>query len=297
MASDEMASLPPGNTKLAASDAKAKNWQLTLNEVKKYDQLKEYLTSLKSLTYLISCKEIAPSTGHEHIHIFCQFKNMIKLSIKKCCGAHIERCQGTPQQNVAYIKKDGNIIDEIGEVRNHGGRTIAEVKKMTSVEREELPIQYYNIVEKINAKESNDIRLDDIYKPDIEVHWICGPSGVGKTKKAFDICREHGYETINMVKYENGFWNGIGTSECAVYDEFRDSHMKPSEFINFIDYNIHPLNIKGGHEMNRYKFIIITSVQDPEFIYMNVEGEPRKQWMRRMKIDYITGYKDLGIDE
>lgn len=64
-----------------------------------------------------------------------------------------------------------------------------------------------------------------------------------------------------MVKFENGFWNGIGNSKCCIYDDFRDSHMKPSEFINFIDYNKHQLNVKGSYKLNNYEFIIITSVQ------------------------------------
>ena len=55
-------------------------------------------------------------------------------------------------------------------------------------------------------------------------------------------------------------------------------------FIKFIDYNKHPLNIKGGSIINNYELIIITSVQNPELIYMNVGDEPRKQWLRRMEI-------------
>ena len=55
----------------------------------------------------------------------------------------------------------------------------------------------------------------------------------------------------------------VGDSPIALYDDFRDSHMKPSEFINFIDYNVHGLNIKNGEIQNNYKYIIITSVQDP----------------------------------
>lgn len=65
--------------------------------------------------------------------------------------------------------------------------------------------------------------------------------------------------------------------------------MKPSEFINFIDYNKHQLNVKGSYKLNNYEFIIITSVQSPEEIYKNIEGEPRTQWLRRMKRIHIMG--------
>ena len=91
-----------------------------------------------------------------------------------------------------------------------------------------------------------------------------------------------------MIKHEGDFWNGTGSAKIAIYDEFRDSSMKPSEFINFIDYNVHTLNIKGGSIINRYELIIITSVQNPKYIYSNVGDEPRKQWLRRMEVIDMT---------
>lgn len=98
MATVEMATDASGNTSTSARGvAKARNWQLTQNKVERYDETVEYLKGLKSLNYLISCKEIAPTTGHEHIHIYCQFNKPIKLSVNKCQGAHIEACKGTPQ--------------------------------------------------------------------------------------------------------------------------------------------------------------------------------------------------------
>lgn len=82
---------------------------------------------------------------------------------------------------------------------------------------------------------------------------------------------ENGIEEFEEVKYENGFWNGIGDGTgCCVYDDFRDSHMKASEFINFIDYNVHNLNIKGGNVKNNYNLIIITSVFPLNDIYLGV---------------------------
>lgn len=273
-----------GNTKRQRVMARA--FQLTINEPDKYCDIKKYITGLKTFKYMISCKEKAPTTGHEHMHIYCHFDAPIGLSLKKTLGAHIEKCRGSPKQNIDYIKKDGNIIDEIGEIPKQG-QSIKTVKEMTKEERETLDIKYYNIIEKINTKENNDINIDDIFKPNIKVYYIYGDSGVGKTKKAMELFKENNYSKINMVKYENGFWNGIGSSNACLYDDFRDSHMKPSEFINFIDYNKHQLNVKGGYELNNYEFIIITSVQNPEEIYSNVQGEPRKQWIRRLNIIHL----------
>ena len=62
--------------------------------------------------------------------------------------------------------------------------------------------------------------------------------------------------------------------------------MSISEFINFIDYNKHNMNIKGGFIKNNYELIIITSIQDPHNIYNNIidNEETREQILRRINI-------------
>lgn len=265
-----------------------KAFQLTLNEVEYFDELRGYLLGLKSLNYMIACKEVAPTTGHEHIHVYAQFMDSVKMSVKKLCGAHVEKCRGSAQQNIAYIKKDGDIIYEHGEPRLKGGYTIKEVERMDAETRKVLPVQMYNIVQKVDAAEKKYISPLDYYKK-MEVFYVYGESGAGKTKWCIDDMVKNNVEKFNEVKYDGAFWHGV-TEDCPVclYDDWRDSHMKPAEFINFIDYNRHVMNVKGGSMRNNYTRIYITSVQPPEDIYGKVEGEPRKQWERRMKIVHIN---------
>ena len=77
---------------------------------------------------------------------------------------------------------------------------------------------------------------------------------------------------------------------AAIYDEFRDGQMPPSDFIELIDYNIHPLNVKGGSIKNTITHLVITSVQKPENLYWDFskrDEEPRRQWLRRMHKIYL----------
>ena len=166
---------------------KARNFLITLNQVEKWDELYTYLKSLRLLNYIVAAKEISPETQHEHIHCYVQFRNTIRLSLKKMCGAHIDACKGLPEENQDYVKKDGNIIVEEGNMRNVlGPMSILDVKKMKKIDREDLPFVYYDKVIQLNENEDIKIPKDKYYK-NIVVYYIWGDSGVGKTKKAHSL--------------------------------------------------------------------------------------------------------------
>ena len=277
---------------------KQRNWQFTLNQVERYNELVKYLKSKKSLKYFISCKEISPQTKHEHIHIFAHFSNAFYPKINKCEGAHVEKCFGSIKQNIEYIKKLKNkndyIIEEYGEVPKEKEKlTIKKVKEMSITERNNLPLVYFNIIQKINESENQEIDIDVYYKK-VSVIYLWGESGIGKTKYASNIIsdlkkKNEKYSHFNNVKFTNNFWIGVGNSFIALYDDFRDTHMPPSEFINFIDYAKHIMNVKYGSKQNNYEIIIITSIQSPESLYnSSFNYEEKEQWLRRLKIIHLT---------
>lgn len=286
-------------------------YQITINLIEEWGPILQYLRSLSGLRYMIACQEIAPTTKREHIHVYVQFQYSLRLSKTKLMHAHIEVCRGNAKQNIDYIKKGGKIVLEEGEPKTQGGKlSIKEVKSLTKEQREDLPFFYLKKVESINQSEMNVMDAKS-YLKEVEVRYIYGGSGLGKTKYAIKCIMElHANKKIkntkfNEVKYSNGFWVGVNAdniTEVALYDDFRDSHMRASEFINFIDYNTHNMNIKYGSVKNTFKYIYITSVQSPENIYAefnqknnkneglfgsniikNDEDEPKKQWLRRFK--------------
>lgn len=270
----------------------SKNFQLTLNTPdEQWNSVYAYLAGLHP-NYLVACKEKAPSTGHEHIHIYVQFPNIRRLSLKKLKGAHVEKCKGSPEQNEAYIKKDGDVIKEEGEIRrNFKIPTVQQVKKMSKEEIESLPVNLYKCVKNIREEDAKNISIKDYHK-EVKVYWLYGASGLGKTRKAIKIIEELGYKEFNEVKFDGSFWHGVTEDNpVAVYDDFRDTHMKPSELINFIDYNKHVLNVKNGSLRNNYNVIIITSIQNPEEIYERCPEEYKKQWLRRIK--EIQEFEDI----
>lgn len=274
---------------------KGRNFLLTLNDISLYSELRDYLFHFGTFQYAIACREVAPTTGHKHIHIFCQYNNAITLKKSKLCGAHVDKCKGSAQENIKYIKKidkpdeKGEIIWEEGTPLYKGRMSISDVESMTREERKNLPLIYYKTIEKINMLENMHADIEKMFK-EVKVRYIFGKSGLGKTYLASQWLKELNANKFDIVSFENGFWNGV-TDECpyAFYDDFRDTDMPPVMFIKFIDYTIKNLNIKGGFVKNNYRFIFITSIKDPRNIYGHA-WEERKQWLRRMEIYEFTAY-------
>lgn len=286
---------PGGNTKPPVSKSgkapKANNFLLTVNEksIPHIEDILGYLTRSVNCNYYLVAEHIGQ--GNKHYHIYVQYSKPIGQDTKKLHGCHIEACFGTPEQNVDYVlardekhKKLGInaiTISQWGILRTNKAtrfKTVKEVKEMKPEERLELPIQYANIVEKFNDRDKNKLSVKDIQKT-VKVYYIYGPSGSGKSTLAeLKIGDRH----FNKVKYTGTFWQGVGDEAIAYYDDFRDSHMKASEFVNFIDYKVHNMNVKYGRELNKYTEIYITSVQAPDKIYSGLGDEPKKQWLRRM---------------
>ena len=283
---------------------KAKAFLFTLFKINEWGPILEYLQSLKGRNYMLVSREFAPTTGNEHYHIYVQFKYTATLSRKKLLSMNIQKCKGTPQQNIDYVKKEGDILLEEGEPRLGGGNaiTIKEVKAMTSEERENLPFSSYNRLQALKRDEISILKASEYYK-EVEVYYIFGKSGTGKTRHAIEAIKnlvDLKYiesDTFNEVKYSGSFWNGVNLdnmTKVALYDDFRDYHMPPSEFINFIDYNVHIMNIKYGYVINKFKYIFITSIQNPYDLYKKYQKsenifvsndeyteESQVQWIRR----------------
>ena len=289
-------------------NAKHRNCLFTLFNIDKYPDIRQYLTNLKNFQYLISAKEICPDTGREHIHIFVQFNKPSNVSQNKCFNAHLDISRGTPEQNIKYVTKDGNILDEIGEHKTNAKTRFVsynDIKNMTPAQRGELSYTNANLIEKFNTLDELKFRKKNSKKGFLPggyifVKYIWGNSGTGKSELAMNIMEGLFGDDDNLffdrVKYIDHFWNGVsGNTEYCIYEEFRDSQMTPHEFINFIDYNVNILNVKGSYKLNKYKYICITSTQNPHEIYQNIKhrDEPKKQWLRRMEVIHIDQLKQL----
>lgn len=297
---------PTGNTR-------ARRFQVTVFTL---DRLNDIISNLKSLSrfrFGIACHEVCPDTGREHAHIYVCYDDAKWFSTirKRTLGGHVEKCFGPHKANMSYIMKDVTDTNPILWMEGdepHQGSSLGtdDLRSMSVVEVVESNPRLHQAY--LRARElllNGGLSLADLNGKSVEVIYIYGSSGCGKSVLAKALLRERMSEEsvafVDMVKYKNEFWTGVCYGEFAFYDEFRDSDMKPSEFISFIDYNPQRMNIKGGCTLNRYRLIVITSIQGPNELYPNMTlTEPRKQWLRRVRwinLDDVVMRKCVGIEK
>lgn len=306
MASSDLASSATNNTNLVAG--KARMFMLTLNGSAfdhVYDIL-DYLKSLATCNYYCCCLH---NKGHkdstaEHIHIVCQFRNLVRLAKRKTYGAHIDAGKyGSIQAMVNYIRGltghddiegfEATELDEYGEMRMNGGLRVRDLPDMTHEQLTELHPNLFTCAirarDKIISERGFMEMLDEIANNELKhpnVLYITGDSGSGKTYQAyqFALCMYDKSE-IGKCSIENNFFNFINPdARCMVIEEFRPSQCHASLFLQFTDAYGFDAPIKGGYQYVRPETIIICSIIPSAEIYQH--EELNLQFQRRIKFEF-----------
>lgn len=283
-------------------------FHLTINPaaLEFYQDIKEYVMGLKHFQYMLVCEHIGQA--EKHYHMLLQLaKSLPRLSVRNLHGAHITpKMFGSTAALRSYImcedakhKAEGVtavLIDEEGEMKHQGGFcTVRELMNFKSAADLD-DYRMYNTYQKVQSQVKNRVSIAN-WRKEVQVYYIQGPSGIGKSSKAeqiiFNWYRQREVSNteemyFDELKYVDGFYQGVNVdnpTKVALFDDFRAGNMKPEEFINLIDYRKHNMNIKGGSTKNNYELIIFTSVQRFSSIYKNVEDyERREQWERRVNL-------------
>lgn len=280
---------------------RARWFLLTLNQPERYEALKKYLTERKTFEYLVAAKEVGSETEHEHMHILVCFNQPCILTVKGLEGAMVatkkeKNVTWTKEGAHDYVTKDCEVIEKMGTWHQQGHANVGQYLKIK--DPLELGFREFRYWKEIQSYRQCMVK-SDLYCPDIEVYYIWGDSAVGKSKLVFDRIGDD--EPVDRVSHVNGFWEGVSWDrdvKVAWYDDFRDTHMKPDDMIHFCDYYRNNLNVKGGHVLNHYDKIFITSVLDPEKLWPNMQNqEPKRQWLRRMRIIHLNRFGENPMSD
>ena len=236
-----------------------KKWQLTINNPaeKNFDhnRIKEAIANLSTTIYYCMADEIGNEGETPHTHVFIVFSSPVRFTTikKQFPTAHIEKANGTNLENKQYIEKTGRwLADEKADTSIEGtfeewGEMPLDRPKGTNIESiilerirdgarnaeilDEFPDQWRKIRDVEHARQ---ILKNEEYRDrwrDLEITYIFGAAGTGKTRSVMD---GHGYSNVYAVNDYKHPFDGYAGEDVLLFDEF-SSGIRIQDMNNYLD--------------------------------------------------------------
>jgi len=260
-----------------ATTAQARRWLATVHG----DTPPEWMP--EKMNYLLAGHEVAPTTGRLHWQTYVEFHKKITFNGIKALGStwktcFLKRCDGSQEDNVEYCLKDcGEDFFEWGEKMKQGDRgdlqeLVTEVIDGHTSLDEVLrgKAHHYHLYGRtLQAAEdlrhrSNPDRLKA--RKDLQVTWIHGPTGTGKTRWVFEQLEKDPdfYEYVE----DGRWWCGYTGQKTLFIDEIRENTIPYNHLLKYLD--IHPKSVcrrsKGPIPLS-YTKVYITSDISPSLMF------------------------------
>lgn len=228
--------------------------------------------------------------SHLHFQFYVQLHRSQRLQWLKAKisnEAHWEAARGNLEANKRYCTKEDTRVDgpwEVGVAAAQGqqrgldeatelvvsGTPLCEVARLFPVVwvRHGKGLTYLRQTLALDS----DRREFGPDGPELWVLW--GPAGSGKSKWV----KEHWPGAFWKAPYST-WWDGYGTHETVVLDDFKDDGMRLTDFQRLIDWYPLWVEVKGGSLPMLAKRYVITSNYDPEKWYLKSDVH-RTVWRR-----------------
>jgi len=268
-----------------AKNPQSRKWQITINNPAdkgfNHERIKEELNKLKSIIFWCLADEIGEgNTPHTHIYLVCS--SPVRFSTLKNLfeAAHIERANGTSQDNVDYIKKSGKWEDtekaettiegsfeEWGEMpverqsfgsieaaiidRIQDGATNAEILlAFPHYLRGLRDIEY--VRQTLKAEENRDKWRS------LKTTYIWGKTQTGKTRFVMD---SYGYSNVYAVNNYKHPFDGYASESVLLLDEYANN-FRIQDLNNYLDG--YPLSLPARYQNKQacYEIVYIVSNLD-----------------------------------
>lgn len=233
-----------------------------------HDVLRDTCAALNA-DYCCMADEVAPTTGTAHTHLFIYRKGAIRESTirRKFPGVHFDACIGSCSESRDYVAKAGKWADdpkadtsipgtfeewgELPDERQENNPTMADIitdleagKSTAAIIRERPKFVFKtNDIEVARQTLNSERFLTE--QRDVEVTYLYGNTGVGKTRSVYDaypvgdICRITNYGKMNGVRFD-----GYHGQDVLVFDEFA-SQIPLAELLCYLDR--YPVNLPARY--------------------------------------------------
>lgn len=294
-------------------ETSSRKYQLTINNPLDYGLSHEQIIkNLETLTieYWCLCDEIGIEENTPHTHIFIYSKNPIMFSTikKRFYQAHIEKAQGTCQQNRDYIRKEGKYLDSdkketnLSETFKEFGIMPIERVPTKNISEQVLEMikdgkSNLEIVEAFPSFITKFTHLDkarQIYKEkqysqefrDLEVTYIYGETETGKTRFVMD---NYGYQNVYKVSNYAHPFDSYEGQDVILFDEFRSS-LPLKEMLQYLDG--YPLKLPARYNDRQAcytKVFLISNIPfEKQYVFVQNEEPKSFQAFRRRFTKFLN---------
>lgn len=279
--------------------ARGKRWTFTLNNYTEEDEsVLQELGDIEAqpLSYVLYGREVGES-GTPHLQGYFETHSKKTLRSLKALGGpfgrmHLEKANGSLQENQRYCKKDGDFF-ETGSPMHQGARNdLIEIKEKidAGATNEDIAEQYFSkwVVYRRSFQVYRGMKVSR-RRWTTQVIVIWGTTGTGKTRYCWDQVMDRTAWTPGDYQWFDGY-NG---QEIVLLDDYRGEYPL-AQFLKLTDRYPMTVPIKGGFTQWCPKKIYITSNIHPDEWY-DARGASFHAFKRRL--NEITEIRDPLYDD
>lgn len=290
------------------SETIAVNWVFTLNNPTPAEIESLKTSELSRVRYLTFGEEVGES-GTFHLQGYLELFSRCRMSALKSHlsipRVHLEVRRGTQQQAIQYCHKDGKVFERgVKHARAVPAKMPSKNKLLpyfADVKTSLVTFSSHPECSMGMLKHAKDwISLNESPRSralPLEVIWLWGSTGVGKTRLAFDWAESLGH--VPYVRSGSAKWfDGYEAHSFVVFDDFRDSHFEFSYLLRLLDRYPLRVEVKGGYRQWKPSIVVITAPYPPKETYKSMQSndtgyDKHGQLLRRINsIFEITSYNN-----
>ena len=276
-----------------------------------HEQIRSILSEFPGLQYWCMCDEIGEQgTPHTHIYMVSANGIMFDTMYGKFYGAHIDKANGSNQQNRDYVRKEGkwqddakhetslpDTFEEWGELPPDRTHKESQSEQIVQMIRDgmsnaeiltEIPTAYNKLTYIEQARQTLLHEENKNKWRNLDVTYLWGETGTGKTRS---VMEKYGYSNVYQVtNYEHPF-DGYQGQNVIIFEEFRSS-LKIDDMLKFLDGYPLMLPCRYADKVACYTKVFIISNYSLEQQYPNVQQDNPRTWSafcRRIhKVEYMA---------